>query len=194
MEPWPLFRRVGRIAIMQSQRSLAGLLSEIGRVLKQYVSGQVRIALLTAGLCAIGFVALKVPAWALVAALCGVFTMVPVAGVGLAMACLVIPMWIGGAELWRMAAALGVFVVVLMIKDFWLTPRLLGRNLGLRPMVVFWGLIFGGAIFGPLGVLLALPAIAVAHVCFKFLGLTQTELKPVHSKQMTDTSSRSRVP
>jgi hypothetical protein len=63
----------------------------------------------------------------------------------------------------------GVFVVVQSIEGYILTPRILGRRLSLHPMAVFLGLLIGGKLFGLLGIILAVPTIAIAKVFLKFL-------------------------
>ena len=45
-----------------------------------------------------------------------------------------------------------------------LTPRLIGNKLELHPMLVLIALIIGGDLFGLLGLLLAVPALAVLKV------------------------------
>src|SRR6185503_7409705 len=69
----------------------------------------------------------------------------------------------------RIGGILGVFVVVQSIEGYFLTPRILGGRLSLHPMAVFLGLLIGGKLFGILGILLAVPTIAVAKVFLKFI-------------------------
>ncbi len=45
----------------------------------------------------------------------------------------------------------------------------MGDRLNLHPMAVFLGLLVGGKLFGLLGIIMAIPAIAIAKVFFKFL-------------------------
>ena len=60
-------------------------------------------------------------------------------------------------------------MAVQSVEGYFLTPRILGGRLSLHPMAVFLGLLIGGKMFGFLGVLLAVPVIAVAQVFLKFL-------------------------
>ena len=59
---------------------------------------------------------------------------------------------------------LGIFVAVQTLEGYVLTPRILGGRLNLHPMAVFLGLLIGGKLFGLLGVILAIPAIAIGKV------------------------------
>ncbi len=74
-----------------------------------------------------------------------------------------------GGALWNIAAIIGVFIVVQSIEGYYLTPRILGGRLNLHPMAVFLGLLIGGKLFGLLGIILAIPSIAIGKVFFKFL-------------------------
>jgi predicted PurR-regulated permease PerM len=59
-------------------------------------------------------------------------------------------------------------VIIQGIEGFYLTPKLLGRPLGLRPLLVFVALLVGSFFFGPIGFLLAVPALAVAGVFWRY--------------------------
>lgn len=145
------------------------LFDETGRILQSYVLGQLMIAMIMAFLYAIGFAALKVPAWAGLAALSGFLNVIPYVGTGAGLILATGFTFAGGGELWRVAGVIVVFILVQMVEGYYLTPRILGGRLSLHPMAVFLGLLIGGRIFGFLGVLLAVPVIAVAQVFLKFL-------------------------
>ncbi len=108
------------------------------------------------------------PAWAGLAALSGFLNVIPYVGTG---AGLILASGFAFAEtgqIWRVAGVIGVFIAVQMVEGYILTPRILGGRLSLHPMAVFLGLLIGGRLFGLLGVLLAVPVIAIASVFAKF--------------------------
>jgi predicted PurR-regulated permease PerM len=145
------------------------LFDETGRILQSYVLGQLMIAMIMAVLYAIGFAMLKVPAWAGLAALSGFLNVIPYVGTGFGMVLASGFTFAASGEIWRIVGVLAVFVVVQSIEGYYLTPRILGGRLSLHPMAVFLGLLIGGKLFGLLGVLLAVPVIAVSQVFLKFL-------------------------
>jgi predicted PurR-regulated permease PerM len=147
----------------------ARLFDEVGRILQSYVLGQLMIAMIMGLLYGIGFVALGVPAWAGLAALSGFLNVIPYVGTGFGLILASGFTFAETRELWRVAGVAGVFVAVQCIEGYFLTPRILGQRLSLHPMAVFLGLLIGGRLFGFLGVLLAVPVIAVAQVFLKFL-------------------------
>jgi predicted PurR-regulated permease PerM len=145
------------------------LFDEVGRILESYVRGQLLIAMVMAGLYAVGFKALGVPAWAGIAVLSGFLNMIPYVGTIAGMVLATGFTLADGGGLWRIAGVLGVFAAVQSVEGYYLTPRILGGRLSLHPMAVFLGLLIGGKLFGLLGIVLAVPTIAVAKVFLKFL-------------------------
>jgi predicted PurR-regulated permease PerM len=145
------------------------LFDEVGRILQSYVLCQLMIAIMMGLLYAVGFAVLRVPAWPGIAALSGFLNVIPyvgtAAGIVLASGFTVA----SGGGLWRVGGVLLVFAIVQTIEGYFLTPRILGDRLKLHPMAVFLGLLIGGKIFGFLGVLLAVPTIAITLVFLKFL-------------------------
>lgn len=66
------------------------------------------------------------------------------------------------------AVVLGVFFTGQILTDYVLTPRLVGDRIGLHPLWVIFGLFAGGALFGFLGILLAMPVCAAIGVLTRF--------------------------
>jgi predicted PurR-regulated permease PerM len=145
------------------------LFDESGRILESYVRGQILIGSIMAVCYAVGFWFLGVPAWAGIALIAGLLNAVPYVGTisGIVLACGF--SFASGSSFGHIAAILGVFVAVQSLEGYYLTPRIMGDRLNLHPMAVFLGLLIGGKLFGLLGVILAIPAIAIAKVFFKFL-------------------------
>ncbi|MHB8741887.1 MAG: AI-2E family transporter [Sulfuricaulis sp.] len=58
----------------------------------------------------------------------------------------------------------GVFLTGQVLESLWLTPRLVGKRIGLHPVAVIFAIMAGGQLYGFTGILLALPAAAVLKV------------------------------
>ncbi len=147
----------------------SNLFDESGRILESYVRGQILIGMIMAVCYAVGFYFLRVPAWAGIALIAGLLNAVPYVGTisGIVLACGF--SFAGGSSFGHIAAILGVFVAVQSFEGYVLTPKILGGRLNLHPMAVFLGLLVGGKLFGLLGIILAIPTIAILKVFFKFL-------------------------
>ena len=57
-----------------------------------------------------------------------------------------------------------MFFIVQQIEGTFITPTLVGKSVGIHPMVVMIALIIGGTILGPLGMLFAVPTAGVIKV------------------------------
>jgi predicted PurR-regulated permease PerM len=145
------------------------LFDESGRILESYVRGQLLIGSIMAVCYAVGFFFLGVPAWAGIAMIAGLLNAIPYVGTILGIVLAGGFTAAGGGGVWDIAVVLGVFVAVQSLEGYYLTPKILGGRLNLHPMAVFLGLLIGGKLFGLLGVILAIPAIAIGKVFLKFI-------------------------
>ncbi|MFN0086683.1 MAG: AI-2E family transporter [Blastocatellia bacterium] len=147
----------------------ADLLGQINHVVSSYVRGQMFIALIMGGLYSAGFLALRVPLAFTIGMLSGLLNFVPYLGTLLGIVFSLGFAALDGAGFGRLGCVLLVFILVQSIEAYYLTPKLLGSSLNLHPLWVLVGLMIGGSLFGLLGIILAVPVIAIAKVVLGFL-------------------------
>lgn len=140
-------------------------LREILRVLVAWVKGQFLIWISATALYVTGFALARAPLWLLLALICGFVEPIPHIGAMVGLLCVLVFTFFGsGGDLWVMGASLGVWVIVQLVEGYWIGPKVLGRPLGLSPWAVILGGIAGGLIAGPIGLLVAIPTMAVVAV------------------------------
>jgi predicted PurR-regulated permease PerM len=149
------------------RRSDEPLGKELIGTLGGYMIGQIKVAAIVGLLYTIGFAIARMPAWFIVGPLCGALNIVPILGAVIALLVGAGVTLLGDARLYNFIALLVTFVIVQALEGFYLTPKLLGERVGLRPLSVFVAIAVGGFAFGPLGVLLAVPALAVLAVFWR---------------------------
>lgn len=71
---------------------------------------------------------------------------------------------IGGGGLGQLLGVTIAYAVIQSLEGFVITPRIVGKTVGLRDVWVLFALFECGERFGFMGVLLALPAAAVAKI------------------------------
>ena len=54
-------------------------------------------------------------------------------------------------------ASMAVYIIVQCIQDLFLTPRIMGRAMGLNPAIILLSLSIWGTLFGFIGLIIALP-------------------------------------
>jgi predicted PurR-regulated permease PerM len=145
------------------------LISRINFVISSYVRSQLVIALVMGVLYAIGFAIARVPLALSIGLLSGLLNFIPYLGTltGLTLSLSFVALDGGGWP--RILGVVAVFIVVQSVEGYYLTPKLLGGRLDLHPMWVLVGLMIGGSLFGILGIILAVPVIAIAKVALDFL-------------------------
>ena len=145
-------------------------------VLGRYVRAQIAIAAILTVLYAIAFAAARVPLWPVIAVVGGLASFIPRFGslVPLALASFAIA-WVNWS-LTHFLIAFAAWVVIQALEGFLITPRLLSKPLGLKPMPVFLALLAGSFFFGPIGLFLAVPLLAVAAVFYRYF--RNREIRP----------------
>jgi len=147
----------------------SALISRINFVISSYVRNQLVIALVMGVLYAIGFAIARVPLALSIGLLSGLLNFIPYLGTltGLTLSLTFVALDAGGLP--RILGVVVVFIIVQSVEGYYLTPKLLGGSLDLHPMWVLVGLMIGGSLFGILGIILAVPVIAIAKVALDFL-------------------------
>jgi predicted PurR-regulated permease PerM len=70
-----------------------------------------------------------------------------------------------------------VFLVIEQVEGNFLTPRIQGQTIKVPSIIVFLGVIAGGSLAGIMGVLFAVPTLAVLRILFDFFHVRlRTEL------------------
>ncbi|MFT5140205.1 MAG: putative PurR-regulated permease PerM [Lysobacterales bacterium] len=146
------------------EEQISKLASEVDNVLAAFVRGQLMVmvalgVIYTAGLWLIG-----IDMAFLIGMGAGLLSIVPYLGsiVGLAVAAAAALFQFHDA--FHLLMVLAVFGGGQMLEGMFLTPRLVGDQIGLHPVIVIFAVLAGGQLFGFLGILLALPAAAAMNV------------------------------
>lgn len=73
-----------------------------------------------------------------------------------------------GQNFWLVVvSALAVFLVVQIIQDALLTPKIMGKSIGLPPFLILLSLSVWGYLLGIIGMIIALPLTTVIFSCYK---------------------------
>jgi predicted PurR-regulated permease PerM len=143
---------------------ISGVARQIHKTLSGYVRGQLTVNIVLAALYASGLRVVDIHLAVPIGVLTGMLAFVPYIGFTfgllLAMAMALID-WQGPGQLVGVIAVMGG---VQIIDGMVITPRIVGRSVGLAPLEVILTMMAAGSLFGFLGVLLAVPLGAVAKI------------------------------
>ncbi|MEI8181547.1 MAG: AI-2E family transporter [Desulfomonile sp.] len=149
---------------MYTREPVMDRLREIDRVLAAFVRGQLTIAAILGVLYSIGFTLIGIDLAIVLGISCGILWIIPYMGtmvaivVGSAMALAKYGDLVHVAYVWAWIA------MVQLLEGYVLTPRIVGKAIGLHPVVYILALIVGANLFGFVGMLVAIPVTAVLRV------------------------------
>jgi predicted PurR-regulated permease PerM len=136
----------------------------IGKMLQSFIVGNLLIGLLISGVSVAIFGLLHVPFFYFVGFLSGFLSLVPYLGIVLAM----VPPILVGVDL-EAGSLLLVVLSVIGLHLFGLNvlyPKLLGSRLRINPLAVTIALLFWGAVWGAVGLVLAIPITGAIKIVF----------------------------
>lgn len=147
------------------------LMSDVQRALSNYVRGQGLVALCMGILFCIGFTIIDFPMAIGLGILIGIldlvpylhtFALIPTAFLALLKAADT------GQNFWViMAMAVAVFIIVQIIIDMIVTPKIMGKAMGLNPAILLLSLSVWGALLGFIGLIIALPLTTLIIAYYK---------------------------
>lgn len=177
---FPSYRRDWEGFIPPQYRGrITGFLAEFDAVLRRYFRGQFVIAMSTGVLFAIGFSIIGLPMAVPFGLFVGALNMIPylqivalVPAIGL-----VLLNYLSGQGdlMWSLIFLALVFVVVQLIQDAVLTPRIMGKAVGLSPVAILLGVFIWGKLLGFLGLLLAIPLTCLGIAYYRRIVLKHSE-------------------
>ena len=124
-----------------------------------FVRGEALLVVLVGTVLTFAFWAIGLPYFILVGAFAGLVEIVPVIG---PIAAGTLAVGVGLTVSWHTALAAGICVLVVrLLEDYLIVPRVLGDAVGLSPLLVLFSVTAVGILFGGFAVILAVPLIAV---------------------------------
>ena len=160
----PLVRRAQELVPPRWRAQSDDVLGEIDSILGQYLRGQTRVMLILAIYYSLGLLIAGFQMWLAIGVLTGLLVMVPYLGFALGLTFALISGMLQMGPLAGLISVAVVYGIGQAVESVYLTPRLVGERIGLHPIAVILALLAFGALFGFVGVLLALPLSAVVAV------------------------------
>ena len=135
--------------------------SDIKNAMNRYFRGQFVIASIVGILFSIGFVIIGLPMGVVLGLFIGMLNMVPylqlISLPITAILCIVCTAS-SGVDFWVIFwESMAVYVIVQCIQDLYLTPKIMGKAMGLNPAIILLSLSLWGALLGFRGLIIALP-------------------------------------
>lgn len=143
------------------RKTVTGILNDVKDGMNRYFRGQALVALCVGILFSIGFLIIDFPLAIGLGLFIGALYMVPylqIIGFVPTIMLAILKAADTGDNFWIIiASAAAVFIVVQIIQDGYLVPRIMGKITGLNPAIILLSLSIWGSLMGMLGMIIALP-------------------------------------
>ena len=143
------------------RHTVTGILNDVKDGMNRYFRGQALVALCVGILFSIGFLIIDFPLAIGLGLFIGALNMVPylqIIGFVPTIMLAILKAADTGDNFWIIiASAAAVFIVVQIIQDGYLVPRIMGKITGLNPAIILLSLSIWGSLMGMLGMIIALP-------------------------------------
>ncbi len=151
--------------------SVTGFVSDFESAMSNYFRGQAAVAFICGLLFSLGFFLIGLPLSILLGLFIGLLNMIPYLQIlGLIPAGLLALLHAveSGNNVWTILSLTGlVFVVVQIIQDIILVPKIMGKVTGLNPAMMMLSLSIWGKLLGLLGLIIALPVTYLLLVYYR---------------------------
>lgn len=135
--------------------------NDIKNAMNRYFRGQFLIALIVGILFSIGFMIIGLPMGIVLGLFIGILNMVPylqLISLPITTLLCIVCTASTGVDFWVIFwESMAVYVIVQCIQDLILTPKIMGKAMGLNPAIILLSLSIWGSLLGFMGLIIALP-------------------------------------
>lgn len=168
LRDWDAFiAKVDSLLPRKSKASIRQQAREIDRTLAGFIRGQLSVCVLLGTYYSIGLYLVGLELGVVVGFVAGIISFIPYVG---SIFGFVVSIGIAFAQFDSMVPIMQVVAVFLtgqFIEGNFLTPKLVGDNIGLHPVWVMFALLAGGVLLGFLGLMIAVPVAAIIGVLIR---------------------------
>lgn len=165
----PMVARVDRLLPRDHRDTIRLIARDIDRVLAGFVRGQVSVCLLMGSFYAVSLMASGLQFGLVIGAIAGVITFIPYVGAltggSIAIGLALFQFW---GDWVHIGLVVGIFAIGQFLEGNVITPRLVGKSVGLHPVWLMLALSGFGTVFGFVGMLVAVPVTAAFGVLARF--------------------------
>jgi predicted PurR-regulated permease PerM len=155
------------VSTRETYEEAKALAADLNNMLQHYIRAKVILAFLSLIFCSVAMMFLGYPHAVALGLMAGVLEFIPVAGWITALAAIAtVGMLTHSHWIW-MAALLGLWR---MTMDYGISPRVVGHELEIHPLLAIFTVMVGGAVGGIVGIYLSVPLVASLRVIWHRFG------------------------
>ncbi len=160
LKDFPLVKHRLKMLFPRKQREIVSFYyNQIDDIVGRYIRGTTIIAIFDSIAVTIGFSIIGIPYALVLGILSGFLFFIPYFGfITMLIISTVVATLNPVTTIYFVGSAIGYLVTIHIIENFILSPRIIGRKIGLHPIVLLLSIFLFGYLFGFIGLLIAIPA------------------------------------
>lgn len=169
MVDWPkMTAQIDDLLPRHKAATIRGLLFDIDRTLAGFIRGQLSVCLILGLYYGIALTIIDLRFGFAIGIMAGVLSIIPYVGSAVGIITSLAVAWFTTGEVMMVGLVAGIFGIGQFVEGNFLTPKMVGENVGLHPLWVIFALMAGAALAGFVGMLIAVPVAAVIGVMVRF--------------------------
>ncbi len=169
LRDWDTFvKKVDNLLPRKSKNTIREQFRQIDRALSGFIRGQVSVCVILGTYYSIGLKLVGLELGVLVGFLAGLISFIPYVGSISGFVVSIILALAQFNDYTKVLEVIAVFAVGQFVEGNFLTPKLVGDNIGLHPVWVMFALLAGGVLLGFLGLMIAVPVAAIIGVLTRY--------------------------
>ena len=169
LRDWDKFvEKVDALLPRKSKKTIREQFRQIDRALSGFIRGQFSVCVILGTYYSIGLKLVGLELGILVGFLAGLISFIPYVGSISGFVVSVVLALAQFNDYTKVLEVIAVFVIGQFVEGNFLTPKLVGDNVGLHPVWVMFALLAGGVLLGFLGLMIAVPVAAIIGVLTRY--------------------------
>lgn len=145
---------------------LKGILTKVSVVVQDYITGLLTVMAIVAVLNSVGLLLLGIKYAIFFGVLAAILTIIPYLGILIGSLLPILFALATKDSLWYPIGVAGVFWFVQFLEGNFITPNIIGNKVSINPFAAILALFIGAEVWGPSGMILFIPFMAMAKVFF----------------------------
>ncbi len=149
------------VPVIGDSEGIKDLIPKIRLIIQKYIVGMFYVIVILFILYSAALLSLGIKHAILFAAIASLLNIIPFVGPFLGSALPILFALVTKDSLFYPVAVLGAFIVIQSVEGNFLTPKIVGNNVSLNPLITLITLFVGAAVWGVAGMILFIPIVAV---------------------------------
>ncbi|MBR2300312.1 MAG: AI-2E family transporter [Alphaproteobacteria bacterium] len=168
LRDWDVFvQKVDALLPRKSKKNIRAIFKKIDKAISGFIRGQLSVCVILGTYYALGLKLIGLELGLLVGFIAGLISFIPYVGsiTGFVLSIILALSQFSGYT--KVIEVMIVFGIGQFLEGNFLTPKLVGDNIGLHPVWVMFSLLAGGVLLGFLGLMIAVPVAAIIGILLK---------------------------